>query len=59
MQDSLSRRIVRSLPPGVDDRSMLMTPDVPKTPRVYELYLRANQVSYERSGWTLAKQLYE
>src|SRR5262245_8093206 len=59
MQDSLSRRIVRSLPLGESGDSALVTQDVPATPRAYELYLRANQLSYDRPQWTLAKKLYE
>jgi TolB-like protein len=59
MQDSLSRRIVRSLPLAESDDSILVPQDVPATPRAYELYLRANQLSYDRPRWALAKELYE
>ena len=59
VQDSLSRRIVRSLPLADSDDSALLTRDVPASARAYELYLRANQLSYERSRWMLAKNLYE
>jgi serine/threonine protein kinase len=59
VQDSLSRRIVRSLPLADRNDSTLMTQDVPATPRAYELYLRANQLSYDRPRWALAKDLYE
>jgi serine/threonine protein kinase len=59
VQDSLSRRIVRSLPLADSDDSTLVTQDVPAAPRAYELYLRANQLSYDRRRWTLAKNLYE
>jgi serine/threonine protein kinase/tetratricopeptide (TPR) repeat protein len=59
VQDSLSRRIVRSLPLADSDGSTLVTQDVPATPRAYDLYLRANQLSYDRPRWMLAKNLYE
>jgi TolB-like protein len=59
VQDSLSRRIVRSLPLAEDDDSRLVTQDAPATPRAYELYLRANQLSYDRQRWRLAKSVYE
>jgi serine/threonine protein kinase len=59
VQDSLSRRIVRSLPLADSDDSTLVAQDVPAAPRAYELYLRANQLSYDRRRWTLAKNLYE
>jgi len=59
VQDSLSRRIVRSLPLTDGDDFTLVTQDLPATPRAYELYLRANQLSYDRTQWTLAKNLYE
>ena len=58
VQDNLSRRIVRSLPLAESD-STLVTQDVPATPRAYELYLRANQLSHDRPRWRLAKNLYE
>ena len=58
VQDSLSRRIVRSLPLAESEDSTIRV-DVPATPRAYELYLRANQLSYDRPRWTLAKNLYE
>ena len=59
VQDSLSRRIVRSLPLADSDDSTLVTQDVPAAPRAYELYLRANQLSYDDPQWGLAKNLYE
>jgi tetratricopeptide (TPR) repeat protein len=59
VQDSLSRRIVRSLPLANSDDSALVPQDVPAASRAYELYLRANQLSYDRRRWTLAKNLYE
>jgi serine/threonine protein kinase len=59
VQDSLSRRIVRSLPLADSDDSTLVIQDVPAAPRAYELYLRANQLSYDDPQWALAKSLYE
>src|SRR5262245_111905 len=59
VQDSLSRRIVRSLPLGDSGDSTLVPQEVPAAPRAYELYLRANQLSYDRPRWRLAKNLYE
>src|SRR5262249_6573261 len=59
VQDSLSRRIVSSLPVGDSEDSTLVTQGVPTGPRVYELYLRANQLSYHRPRWAAAKTLFQ
>src|SRR4029434_3391627 len=59
LQTTLSRRIVRSLPLADSGDSTLVPQEVPAAPRAYELYLRANQLSYDRPRWRLAKNLYE
>jgi TolB-like protein/tRNA A-37 threonylcarbamoyl transferase component Bud32 len=56
LQDDIATRIVRSLP--------LDTPtptpgDVPASAHTYELYLRANLLAHDHSGWMTARALYE
>jgi tetratricopeptide (TPR) repeat protein len=58
LQDSAATRIARALPatraeptPSPQDR--------PASSRAYELYLRANQVSYEPTMWRRSADLYE
>jgi len=57
LQDQLVERIVKSLPLSAADREIGRT-DVPANPRAYELYLRANQMSYEAGTWEVARELY-
>jgi serine/threonine protein kinase/tetratricopeptide (TPR) repeat protein len=55
LQDTLAHGIVDALPVG-----RATTPvDVPRTPKAYELYLRANQLGLESSTYRLAKSIYE
>jgi non-specific serine/threonine protein kinase len=56
LQDTLTHGIVDALPVA---RLASVPIDVPKTPRAYELYLRANQLALESSTYRLALSLYE
>jgi len=56
LQDTLTHGIVEALPIG---RAAVVPTDVPRTPRAYELYLRANQLGLESSTYRLAQSLYE
>jgi DNA-binding winged helix-turn-helix (wHTH) protein/tetratricopeptide (TPR) repeat protein len=59
LQDSLACRIVLSLPMAPSSRgSGLFRRDVPVSPRAYEFYLRANQLSYDPAHWFVARDLY-
>src|SRR5262245_31456144 len=59
LQDHLTRRIVDSLPMRMTahDESALRRV-APADPKAYELYLRANQIAYQSSHWTAARDLY-
>jgi non-specific serine/threonine protein kinase len=56
LQDTLTHGIVEALPVA---RAASVLLDVPKTPKAYELYLRANQLALESSTYRLAQTLYE
>jgi serine/threonine protein kinase/tetratricopeptide (TPR) repeat protein len=56
LQDTLTHGIVNALPVG---RIAAIPADVPRTPKAYELYLRANQLGLESSTYRLAQSLYE
>ena len=60
LQDELTSRIVESLavPLTTRERRMLKQ-DVPSSPRAYELYLRANEMSRDSRQWQAALDLYE
>lgn len=59
LQDDLTRRIVESLPVSLSAReTRLLQRDVPGNARAYELYLHANQLAYDPSHWTVARDLY-
>lgn len=52
LQDELSRRLADALaPPLVERGGARAQADVPATPRVYELYLRATQLATSRAMW--------
>jgi len=59
LQDALTRRIVESVsgPLGGREREVLDR-NAPASARSYELYLRANQLSYQSGKWALARDLY-
>jgi eukaryotic-like serine/threonine-protein kinase len=58
-QDALARRIVQSLRlPLTPAEARQLQRDVPATPRAYELYLRANQLSVRAGDWAAARDLY-
>lgn len=59
LQDALTRRIVESLPVRLsagDERALRH--HVPSSARAYELYLRANQLSYTPRQWAAVRDLY-
>ena len=60
LQDELTGKIVESLslPLTTRERRMLKQ-DVPSSPRAYELYLRANEMSRETRQWQAALDLYQ
>jgi eukaryotic-like serine/threonine-protein kinase len=60
LQDELTEKIVESLslPLTTRERRMLKQ-DVPSSPRGYELYLRANEMSRDTRHWQAALDLYE
>jgi len=58
LQDDLVHRIVESLPLSPGDHRQLKR-DVPASPRAYEFYLRANELSAHAQTWDLARQMYE
>jgi len=60
LQDELTSKIVESLsvPLTTRERKMLKQ-DVPSSPRAYELFLRANQVSRDSRHWQASLDLYQ
>lgn len=60
LQDELTSKIVEalSIPLTTRERRMLKQ-DVPSSPRAYELYLRANEMSRDSRHWQAALDLYE
>jgi len=59
LQDALARRIVESLADPLGARECeALGRDTPSSARAYELYLRANQLSYQAGQWSLARDLY-
>ena len=59
VQDELTRRIVESLEVRLTARDHgVFGRDVPSTPKAYEFYLRANQLSYDAKQWPVARDLY-
>jgi eukaryotic-like serine/threonine-protein kinase len=59
LQDELTGRIVSSmsLPLSPADQRRLRR-DVPRSPRAYEAFLRANQIAYQSDQWRTARDLY-
>jgi len=59
LQDRVTRGILSSLPIPLSARDEhLLVRDVPATPRAFELYLRANQLSTNPKRWAEARDLY-
>jgi TolB-like protein len=59
LEEELVRRIVGSLSVPLTAREdRLLGRDVPRSPRAYELYLRANEQGMRSEGWSAARQLY-
>ena len=60
VQDELTSRIVESLSIPLSNRERrMLKQDVPTSPRAYELYLRANEMSRDNRQWQAALDLYE
>jgi serine/threonine protein kinase/tetratricopeptide (TPR) repeat protein len=60
LQDELTSRIVESLSIPLSNRERrMLKQDVPSSPRAYELYLRANEMSRDSRQWQAALDLYE
>jgi DNA-binding winged helix-turn-helix (wHTH) protein/TolB-like protein len=59
VQDELAHRIVGSLslPLSAREHRMLKR-DVPSSPKAYEFFLRANQLSHDSKQWDVARDLY-
>lgn len=59
LHDTLVRELVEALSLRLTAREHRMIGhDVPANPRAYEFYLRANEVSKDSAGWTVAVDLY-
>ena len=59
LQDTLTRRIVDALAIRLSSRDQeLLRRDIPSSPQAYELYLRANQLSYDARHVQAARDLY-
>jgi serine/threonine protein kinase len=56
LHDTLCRGICETLPLRHETARRM---DVPRTPRAYELYLRANQLALESSTYRVAQAMYE
>lgn len=61
LQSRIARQIARVLAPRASPPAAQpdAIPAVPVSPGAYVLYLRANQLAYETSQWTRARELYE
>jgi TolB-like protein len=60
LQDELTSRIVESLSVPLTSREQrMLKQDVPSSPRTYELYLRANEMSRQSRHWQASLDLYE
>ena len=59
VQDELASAIVESLsiPLSLREQRQLHR-DVPASARAYEFYLRANQIAYDTTKWSVARDLY-
>ena len=59
LQDELSRRVVEALALPLSPRDeQRLRRDVPATPKAYEYYLRANELSTKPDNWGIARTLY-
>jgi tetratricopeptide (TPR) repeat protein len=60
LQDELTSRIVESLAVPLTSRERrMLKQDVPSSPRAYELYLRATEMSRDSRHWQASLDLYE
>lgn len=59
LQEEVTHRIVQSLSlPLTRGEDRQLNRDAPATPRAFELYLRANQLSVQVNQWSVALELY-
>jgi non-specific serine/threonine protein kinase len=58
LQDDIARRVVDALALPLTGDAPSPSPDAPRNPRAYELYLRANQLARSYSSLHDARQLY-
>ncbi len=58
LQDDISRRVVQALSLPLVGLAT-PTPDVPRDPQAYELYLRANELASSHEGLVRARDMYE
>ncbi len=59
VQDELTHRILESLAIPLTAREQrMLDKDIPSSPRAYELYLRANELSRDTRQWRAALDLY-
>jgi eukaryotic-like serine/threonine-protein kinase len=59
LQDDLARRIADALSLPLSGATPAPTPDAPRDPRAYELYLRANELGRTYDGLAGARDLYQ
>jgi DNA-binding winged helix-turn-helix (wHTH) protein/tetratricopeptide (TPR) repeat protein len=59
LQDDLTDRIISSLSLPLSNREQqILQRDVPSSAKAYEYFLRANQLSYDSTQWSVARDLY-
>ena len=59
LQDDIARRVVEALALPLAGAGPSPTPDAPRNPRAYELYLRANELARAYDQLPLARDLYQ
>ena len=59
LQDDIARRVTDALALPLTGATAAHTPDAPRDPRAYELYLRANELARTYDGLPRAQTLYE
>jgi hypothetical protein len=59
LQDDIARRVVEALSLPLTGTPATPSPDAPKDPLAYELYLRANELARKYDGLKQASELYE
>jgi TolB-like protein len=59
LQDDIARRVVEELALPLSGERLPSTPDAPRNPQAYELYLRGNQLARTYDGLREARELYQ